>query len=223
MKPEDLKPPFKWDQRRVLYQDQVLYVPEYYDKLDEFQFPGWEALFNNKNPLMIEYCSGNGAWIENRAKQFPQSNWIAIEKKFVRVRKIWSKIQNHSLSNLIAVCGEGMKVSQHFLPHACVDEVFVNFPDPWPKKRHFKHRIIQPNFVAELSRILKLGGKVNLVTDDVDYSAWMVAVMKGNTSFKSDFPSPYYITDHPEYGTSWFDELWRAKGRTIHYHRFTKV
>jgi tRNA (guanine-N7-)-methyltransferase len=223
MKPKDLKAPFKWDERRVHYEDRVLYVPEYWDKWDTFEFPGWEALFGNACPLKIEYCSGNGAWVLNRAQEYPEGNWIAIEKKFVRVRKIWSKIQNHTVKNLIAICGEGMKVSRHFLAHGCAEEVFINFPDPWPKKRHAKHRLIQPPFVAELWRILREGGKVHLVTDDPDYSAWMIAVMNGHTGFKSSYPAPYYITEMSEYGTSWFDALWRSKGRTIRYHQFQKV
>ena len=223
MKPEDLKPPFTWDERRVHYEDKILYVPEYYDKLDAFKFPGWEALFESIKPIKIEYCSGNGAWVADRAELFPDANWIAIEKDFKRVRKIWSKIQNRSISNLIAVCGEGRKVSHHFFPHTSVDEVFVNFPDPWPKKRHVKHRIIQPPFIAELYRILKESGKINLVTDDPDYSSWMIAVMQGHTGFKSLHGAPYYLNELPEYGTSWFDTLWREKGRTIRYHQFAKV
>lgn len=223
MKPTDLKAPFTWDERRVHYEDQVLYVPEYYDKWDEFAFPGWTSLFQNPRPLKIEYCSGNGAWVARRAQGHPEANWVAIEKKFVRVRKIWSKIQNHTLPNLIAVCGEGLQVTRHFLPHECADEVFINFPDPWPKKRHVKHRIVQPTFIAELYRVLKEGGRINFVTDDPDYSSWMVAVMQGHTGFKSEYGAPFYITEAPEYGTSWFDELWRGKGRTIRYHQFRKL
>lgn len=223
MKPEDLKSPFTWDERRVLFEDKILYVPDFYDKLDEYRFPGWSALFENTNePLMVEYCSGNGAWIAARAQEAPTANWIGIEKKFVRTRKIWSKIKNHEISNLIAICGEGHKVSTHFFSHETVDEVFINFPDPWPKKRHFKHRIIQAPFVAELHRILKRGGKVNLVTDDADYSQWMIAVMQGHTGFKSEFGAPFYQTEQADYGNSWFEDLWREKGKTIRYHRFIK-
>lgn len=223
MKPEDLKSPFKWDERRVHYEDQVLYVPDYYDRWDEFQFPGWHELFETVKPIRVEYCSGNGAWVASKAEMFPEANWIAIEKKFIRVRKIWSKIQNKTLSNLIAVCGEGMRVSRHFFPHEFVDEIYINFPDPWPKKRHVKHRIIQPPFIAELYRILKEGGKLNVVTDDADYSSWVIAVLQGHTGFKSEYGAPFYITEQPDYGTSWFDTLWREKGRTIRYHQFRKV
>ncbi|MCB1113629.1 MAG: tRNA (guanosine(46)-N7)-methyltransferase TrmB [Chlamydiia bacterium] len=223
MKPDDLKSPFTWDERRVCYEDRVLYVPEHYDKVSEFKFPGWSGLFGSDKPLMVEYCSGNGHWIVERAKNFPQFNWIAIEKKFVRVRKIWSKLKNEGLDNLIAVCGEGKKVSAHFFSHGTVAEAFINFPDPWPKKRHIKNRIIQPPFVSELYRILGDDGKVNLVTDDPDYSNWMIAVMQGHTGFKSDFPAPFYQVDQDGYGSSWFDELWRSKGKQIRYHSFSKL
>lgn len=222
MKPEDLKSPFTWDKRRVCYEDRVLYVPDYYDKMDLWRFPGWEELFGSDRPLMVEYCSGNGAWIVEKALAHPEYNWIAVEKKFVRVRKIWSKIKNHGLDNLIAVCGEGKKVSTHFFSHGSVSETFVNFPDPWPKKRHFKNRIIQPIFVAELYRILKQDGKVNLVTDDNDYSAWMIAVMQGHTGFMSDYKAPFYQTEREDYGSSWFQDLWESKGKEIRYHIFSK-
>lgn len=225
MRPENLKAPFKWDERKVLLQDRILYVPEVYDKYEEFAFPGWESeeLFGNTNPIHLEYCSGNGAWILEKALENPQINYVAIEKKFPRIRKIWSKIQNHTLRNLIGICGEGMKVTLHYFPHESVDEIFINFPDPWPKTRHAKHRIVQPPFVAEMARVLKKGGKLTLVTDDLDYSNWMIAVMGGHTGFKALLPAPYFVEELEGYGTSYFDELWRSKGKTIRYHQFSRV
>lgn len=225
MRPENLKAPFKWDERKVLFQDRILYVPEYYDKYQEYAFPGWEdsQIFGNSNPLHIEYCSGNGTWIAEKAKINPTVNYVAIEKKFPRIRKIWSKVQNNGLPNLIGICGEGMKVTLHYFPHASVDAIFINFPDPWPKKRHAKHRIIQAPFVAELSRIMKKGALLTLVTDDEDYSSWMIAVMGGNTSFRSIYPAPFYKEELENYGTSFFDELWREKGKRIRYHQFERL
>jgi tRNA (guanine-N7-)-methyltransferase len=225
MRPENLKSPFKWDERKVLYRDRVLYVPEYYDKMDEWRFPGWDSpdFFDNDNPIKVEYCSGNGAWIANQAMNDPSSNWVAVEKKFPRVRKIWSKINNFKLGNLIAVCGEGSRVTAHYFPHDSVDEIYINFPDPWPKTRHAKHRIVQPPFVAEMSRILKKGGTITLVTDDIEYSNWMIAVMQGHTGFVSCYEAPFWKNDWPDYGSSYFDDLWREKGRQIRYHRFQKV
>lgn len=225
MKPEDLKSPFKWDQRKVLYQDRILYVPAYYNKYDEYKFPGWSSpeIFGNSNPVCIEYCSGNGAWITAKAQAEPEKNWVAIEKRFDRSRKIWSKIKNHNLSNLIVICGEGYTATKEFFPSNSVEHIFINFPDPWPKLRHAKHRIIQPSFIEQLARLLKASGRFTFVTDDEDYSTLTIDEMRKASYFKSLYIEPYFVTTSEGYGTSYFEELWREKGKTIRYHDYVKA
>jgi len=224
MKPKNLKCPFTWRNRYVLIQDRVWYVPEYYDAFDQFTFPGWNSpdFFGNDRPVHIEYCSGNGDWIIQKAQQFPEFNWVAVEKQFQRVRKIWSKAQNHNISNLIIVSGEGYTVSHHYIPDQTVSEVYVNFPDPWPKERHKKHRIIQPRFTQEIGRILKDNGKFALATDDPNYSREMIEVLQQTPGFASCYPDPFYVSEEEGYGSSWFEELWRKKGFSIRYHQFQK-
>lgn len=224
MKPKHLKSPTNWENRKVIIHDRVWYVPEYFDRYEEFKFPGWDSseLFGNANPVQVEYCSGNGAWIEAKALANPHLNWVAVEKKFERVRKIWSKIQNHQLKNLIVICGEGFLATSLYFPKQSVSEVFINFPDPWPKRVHAKHRIVKPSFVEEMNRILVDQGKITLVTDDPDYSQIMVDCLCGNVHFESLYPQPFYYNEHKGYGTSYFDQLWREKGREIRYHEFRK-
>jgi tRNA (guanine-N7-)-methyltransferase len=224
MKPEDLKSPFSFDERQVLIKDKIWFVPDYFDRYDEFTFKGFEDpdLFGNSNPVHLEYCSGNGSWIAKKAIANPLINWVACEIKFCRVRKIWSKIKNLELNNLFAICGEGNGVTKRYFFPNSIDHVFINFPDPWPKKRHAKHRIIQAPFVEELLRILKPDGIVTFVTDDVDYSNWTIDFFTANLGFESCFPAPFYSNEQPEYGTSYFDQLWREKGRLIRYHQFRK-
>lgn len=96
--------------------DRVWYVPERTAAPSDFVFPGWEHpdLFGNGNPVIMEYCSGNGAWIANKAIQNPHLNWVAVERKFERVRKIWSKVKNHGLANLIVICGEAHNATERF-------------------------------------------------------------------------------------------------------------
>lgn len=224
MKPENLKSPFSWETRYVTIQDRVWYVPSYYDRYQEFTFPGWNHpdVFTQDRPIRVEYCSGNGAWIAAKAQQDPHSNWVAVEKKFARARKIWSKVKNHRLDNLLVVCGEGHTVTNRYFPESSVSEVFINFPDPWPKTRHAKHRIVQPLFINEITRILKPGHCLTLVTDDPDYSTIMTEVLGESPCFIPCYPAPFYITDLPNYGTSYFEELWRGKGKVIHYHQYRK-
>lgn len=224
MKPKSLKSPFTWENRTVLIHDRVWYVPGYYDRYEEFVFPGWEHsdLFGNSQPVHVEYCSGNGAWIVAKAQQHPEFNWVAVEKKFERVRKIWSKIKNLSLNNLVVVCGEAMTATKNYFPDSSISGVYINFPDPWPKTRHAKYRLIQHSFVEQLERILVSNACLTLVTDDIPYSEEMIEVLGSATGFTSQFPSPYYVNEYDHYGTSYFEELWRSQGKEIRYHCFQK-
>jgi tRNA (guanine-N7-)-methyltransferase len=225
MKPKDLKHPFRWDERRVLLEDHVLYVPDYYQEYETFRFPGWESeeIFGNSQPVHVEFCSGNGSWIASKAEAQPEINWVAVEMRFDRVRKIWSKIKNKGLKNLFVVSGEAITTSRHFFPAQSVSCLHVNFPDPWPKKRHAKHRIIQEPFAREAERLLLDGGQVVLVTDDPNYSTQMLEVMAEAEAFAPLLASGPCSSELPGYGTSFFEELWRRKGCEIRYHQYKRL
>ncbi|MBA2367901.1 MAG: tRNA (guanine(46)-N(7))-methyltransferase TrmB [Candidatus Protochlamydia sp.] len=224
MKPKNLKAPFQFNQRQILIKDRILFMPDVCDIDRPFTFPGWrsEEIFSSDLPICIEYCSGNGAWIAERAKSEVSVNWVAVERKFDRTRKIWSKVKNFQLENLFMICGEGHSVTSEYFPSACIEGAFINFPDPWPKRKHARHRLIQPRFVQELHRILKTGKLLTIVTDDAVYSSSLIKVMQGIAGFDSIFETPYYVTHYPGYGSSFFEELWREKGKEIRYHVFRK-
>lgn len=224
MKPEDLKPPCTKTEQRILIHDRVWYVPVRSAAPCDFVFPGWNHadVFGNDNPVIVEYCSGNGAWIANKAIQNPLVNWVAVERKFERVRKIWSKVKNHALNNLLIICGEAYQTTERFFFENSISEVHINFPDPWPKNRHAKNRLVRAEFADQLCRILKSDGSLTFVTDDAPYSEWTIDVMQKHGRFVSSYPAPHFISDESSYGTSYFDQLWRSKGRTIRYHRFQK-
>lgn len=224
MRPEDLKSPFSWKERTIAIHDRIWYVPSHYYDYDSFAFPGWThpEIFPRENPVKIEYCSGNGAWIAAKAIEEPNVNWVAVDLNFERVRKIWSKVKNHRLENLFIVCGEGYTLTHRYIPSNSVQEVFINFPDPWPKNKHAKNRIVQQPFVQEINRILNPEGTLTLVTDDKDYSSLMIKVMQKSEGFESAYPSPYYVHEHNGYGTSYFEDMWRQQGKQIYYHQFRK-
>ncbi|MFN0065573.1 MAG: tRNA (guanosine(46)-N7)-methyltransferase TrmB [Chlamydiales bacterium] len=214
MKPKDLKSPYCFEDRRPCLQDGVFYVPEYYHQHEAFSLPHWEKIFDNANPVGIEFCAGNGDWIVEKATTHPESNWVAVEIRFDRVRKIWSKRENRGLKNLLIVCGEARTFVTHYVDE--VQEVFVNFPDPWPKKRHEKHRLMQKDFLAELERIVR--GSVIFVTDDKIYWESTLSLF-GKSSLFSD---PQFLKEVEGYRNSYFETLWREKGRNIYYTKFIK-
>lgn len=224
MKPKALKAPFLWEQRRPCIQDKVFFVPIYYAHHNDFTFPGWEspAVFLKPQPIMVEYCSGNGAWLIERAIQSPHLNWVGVELQFERVRQIWAKMKSLNLTNLFIVCGEAQTFSKYYVPSKSVSEIFINFPDPWPKRRHQKHRLIAPHFLEEMNRALAPQGTITFVTDDVHYREWTVAHFAKAPLFKPVYPAPFYCMDIPGYGSSFFEILWREQGRSIFYLQYRK-
>lgn len=221
MKPKDLKAPYRWEDRKPLLQDRVFFVPDYYNEHRAFTLPDWKTVFGNDNPVIIEYCSGNGTWLAEKAKD-KAKNWVAVEYRFERVQKIWSKMKNLGLPNLLIICGEAQTFTREYLPEASIDGVYINFPDPWPKDKHAKNRIFQQPFINQLSRVMKPGGFVTVVTDDPMYSQQISQEMVAHPAWQPIFPAPYFITEWEGYGTSYFDELWRSKGKVIHYFQFRR-
>lgn len=215
MKPKDLKARFTFEERTVLLEDGIFYVPEYFEKYKEFTFPLWSDphIFGNDLPVALEFCAGNGYWIQQRAQSTQGKNWVAIEKRFDRVRKIWAKKKNHAINNLFIVCGEGETFATQFVPTASIAEVYINFPDPWPKQKHYKHRIMKESFLEEMARILIKRGKITFVTDDQSYFDTTLALFEKNTHYQD----PLLMKDPIDYGSSYFDTLWREKGRSIYY------
>ncbi|QVL56975.1 MAG: tRNA (guanine(46)-N(7))-methyltransferase TrmB [Simkaniaceae bacterium] len=208
MKPKDLPYPYKWEDRCPLLKDKIFYVPEYYQEHKRELFPLLHDYFGNGHPIHLEYCSGNGEWILKQAMENPNVNWIAVEMWFERVRKIYSKTVNYRVENLLIISGEGLTFSREYLADESLDKVYVNFPDPWPKDRHAKHRIIQRPFVEELRRTVKKGGTVTLVTDDIPYKEQMEYEMQ---------EWPKVEASHEHYGSSFFERLWRSHGLEIHH------
>ena len=222
MKPKDLIPPYTRANQQIVMSDRVWYVPIQFNS--PFIFPGWSHpdYFGNDNPVAIEYCSGNGAWIAKKAQENPLINWVAVEIKLDRTRKIWSKIKNHQLNNLIVICGEAKNATRSFLSDESISALYINFPDPWPKNRHTKNRLLSLEFLKECGRILKSSEILTFVTDDLNHSDWVSKLIQYQDTFQSLYPKPYYINDEQDYGTSYFDELWRSRGKKIYYHRYQK-
>ncbi len=217
----DFHIPFAWDDRRPIIWEKCLYVPSNYLKHGDFRFD-WNdpLLFSKEQPLAVEYCSGNGEWIAERARERPEINWVAVERDFDRARKIWLRIFRDGLSNLCLVFGEALVFSSHYLFDASVCEAYVNFPDPWPRRRHAKHRLIQGDFVGQLHRILKPGTGVWIATDDVAYSEQAIECFLKSGRWESPYAPLHYISELPEFGVSYFQDLWTKKNRSIRYHRF---
>ena len=222
MKPKNLKFPFRWAERAPLFSEGVLYVPKHYAEHETYPKEELNYFISSFDSVAVEYCSGNGVWVAEKAKENPLILWIAVEKRFDRVQKIWAKKQNMDIGNLLIVCGDVTTFTRYYLPKDSVNKVFVNFPDPWPKEKHAKNRIFRQPFIEEISRVVCKGGEAVLVTDDEVYSLQMIAEMTQGNLWQPSFADPYYKTEWPGYGNSFFEELWRRQGKNIRYMKFER-
>lgn len=214
MKPKDLKAPHSFEERRPVVQDRIFFIPDYYHDYQSFTLPSWKEIFGNENPVHVEYCSGNGEWILRNAERSPHINWVAVELKFDRVRKIHSKRTNLELSNLFIVCGKAQVFTREYLRESSIEATYVNFPDPWPKDRHAKHRLIQAPFMKDVFRAIKPGGESQFVSDAYTYIKQMQEEIESVPGWRAATIDP---KQKEEYGGSYFERLWRSKGRDIHF------
>lgn len=218
MKAKDLRFPYCWEERKPIIHDKILFIPNYYFGHDIWVKSGepW-TFFPNDNPIHVEFCSGNGEWVINQAISYPNINWIAVEIDFSRVRKIWSKRANQRISNLFIVCGRAQEFIKHYVTEDLFSEIFIHFPDPWPRKKQAKHRLFQHEFLLFLNSSLRRNGKLHLVTDVEIYIDASIQLIKRLPIWDYWYEWPHFIINKEKVGSSWFHRLWIEKGKDIFY------
>ena len=176
-------------QRKAIDQHWRSYVVEYRPELLPLN-----SLFTAENPLIVEIGFGMGDSLLELAQQIPDANFIGIDVHRPGVGKLLHGIAEHKLSNLKIICHDAKEVLEHCFETDSIDRLLVFFPDPWPKKRHHKRRLIQPDFIDCVSRRLKPGGEIHLATDWQDYLEQMVEVLESNKALSNAFGNNSYWT-----------------------------
>jgi tRNA (guanine-N7-)-methyltransferase len=158
--------------------------------------------------LWLEIGFGGGEHLSAQALRHPNIGFIGCEPFVNGVASLVVHIQAHDLSN-IRVVKDDAKVLIRKLPDQSVGCIFVLFPDPWPKKRHHKRRIIQDAVIDEFTRILKQGGRVCMATDHEEYGVWMQSVMARHPQFCLDMEGRASVKDRPQ---DWPQTRYEQKG-----------
>jgi tRNA (guanine-N7-)-methyltransferase len=141
-------------------------------------------IFPKSQPLEVELGCGDASFLVEYARQNPGRNFIGVERLLGRISKLEKKGRRAELQNLRGVRIESSYFLQYLLPPNSASALHIYFPDPWPKKRHRKHRLINEDFPALARAALVPGGKIYLRTDDADYFAQMVEVFGGSGEFQ---------------------------------------
>lgn len=188
----------------------------------EEQVRYFQKVFGNTNPLIVEIGSGNGHFLVELAFRNPCRNYIGTEILGGRARRFHSKIEKRNLRNIAVFKGDARLFLWEFLYEETVEEFIILFPDPWPKKRHFKHRMLKQPFIDMMRHRLVAGGTVSISTDDENYRNWIIEEFHKTGGFGNLFRNGF--TDYPEhYPRSIFEERFREMQKAIYFMQYRKV
>lgn len=151
-------------------------------------------LFPKSQSLEVELGCGDASFLAEYARRNPKINFIGVERLLGRIAKLDKKGRRAELNNLRGVRIESAYFLKFLLPRNSADALHIYFPDPWPKKRHHKNRLINENFTALVQRALVPRGKIYLRTDDANYFQQMTEVFAADKKF-SPVETPAELSD----------------------------
>lgn len=135
-------------------------------------------IFGRSAPKILEIGFGMGESTAAIAQSHPDNDYLAIEVHTPGVGSLLHQIKTLELTNLRIIQHDAIEVLQHMLDSKCLDGIHIFFPDPWPKAKHHKRRLIQPVFVANLCKHLKQEGYLHAATDWEEYAEQMLLVLR---------------------------------------------
>ena len=144
-----------------------------------------DAVFGRRAPRILEVGSGMGETTATIALEHPENDYLAVEVHTPGVGSLLKRIADLGLGNVRVVQHDAVEVLQDMIAPGSLDAVHLFFPDPWPKKRHHKRRLVQPPFAALLASRLRPGGYVHAATDWESYALQMLEVLSAETTLEN--------------------------------------
>ncbi len=172
----------------------------------------WKDLFGNDHSVELEIGMGKGTFLADQARARPDTNFLGIEYARWFWRYASDRLRRNHCLNARTVRAEAGFFVREFITDASLAAVHIYFPDPWPKKRHHKRRLIQAPFAAEINRILLPGGKVQIVTDHADYFQQIEQVLRDSSLKPIDYSRAPSAGEGEVVGTN-FERKYRREGR----------
>jgi tRNA (guanine-N7-)-methyltransferase len=173
-----------------------------------------DKIFGRKVPLHVDLGCGEGSFLCALAQRMPDKNFLGIERLPNRVRTSARKAA--TLDNVRLLRMESFYAVRYLLPAESVERFYLLFPDPWPKRRHHRRRIVTPDFLSSIHRALQRPGSIYIATDDVDYFRKIKELGESDP----DFAIGDADVDLPQ---SKFARIFREKGAPIQWLELRKV
>ena len=175
----------------------------------------WGALFGNNHAVELEIGMGKGTFLTEQAKARPDTNFFGIEWARWYWRYASDRLRRNGCLNVRTVRAEASYFLGEFVPDESLSVLHVYFPDPWPKTRHHKRRLIQQPFLREVERVLVAGGRLQIVTDHQEYFDQIESVVKSSSLTVIDYNRPGSAGEGEFVGTN-FERKYRREGRPFY-------
>jgi tRNA (guanine-N7-)-methyltransferase len=183
----------------------------------QYDFAG---IFGNDHPVELELGIGKGRFLIQQAMARPQVNFLGVEWASRYYRLVAQRAAKRGLANLRVLRDDAAHVVKDTLAEGSIAALHIYFPDPWPKARHNKRRLVQPPFARACAKALADGAIVYLATDHADYAAQMQAVFDADPDFEQTRRAAG--EEAPEGPTNW-EVRFRREGRTIYKFEYTRL
>ena len=181
------------------------------------------GLFGDDRPIWLEIGFGGGEHLAWQAEHHGDVGFIGAEPYINGVAGLLTAIDDGQLSNIRIEPDDVVPVLERLAPGS-LSRVFILFPDPWPKVRHHKRRIVTPATIALLSHLMVDGAELRLATDDMPYARWMMAVMAGSPDFQWTARRPAdWRARPPDWPQTRYESKARQAGRNPVFLRFKRV
>lgn len=178
----------------------------------------WEREFGRNGPLMLEVGFGDGRFTVQSAQLEPELNIVGLEVSTASLMRAKKRVEHLGLNNIRLAKANAFFAIRHLFAPESLAVIIVNFPDPWPKEKHTKHRLLQHRFFTVAATRLVPGGEIRLATDHPEYLAFAESEALASGLFATSAPEPPQRVFETKYALKWRDQ-----GKPLYYRVFTKT
>ena len=182
----------------------------------------WPEVFGNRRPVEVEIGFGKGGFLLQVAQRFPERNFVGLETAAKMVEYTAERLGKRALRNVRLLRTDAHYFLERFVRDASIAAFHIYFPDPWPKRRHRKRRLLAPEFLQTLQRVLAPGGRVYFATDFQEYFAETQQLFSTFLAFQPLDPGDW-VSRRPEEAITNYEVKYRCEGRAIFYALYERA
>jgi tRNA (guanine-N7-)-methyltransferase len=179
--------------------------------VDYFRKLGRGEICRDGRPLEVDLGCGDGSFLMEMARHHPERDFLGVERLLGRARKVCRKVTRQQLENARVLRLESRYVIEWLLPEAAVSRLHLLCPDPWPKVRHHRRRLVQVEFLQAVSRVLMPGGEFLFMTDHEEYFRWA----EEKVAAFGELERLEWIEDGFFHPKTDFQQLWESEGKSM--------